>query len=169
MIGGLAGAIGAEPAHGKGYGAMHRRIIALAGCLAAGLIGLAAVALAGQAPSYEDQLRDAAIRIDRAAAPLGEAGAVSRLAAAFKVPERTVLGLHDEKLDFGEVALVLALADEGKTKPEAILSLWATGRLTWSEIAQRHAVDRKTLQRRLEAVRRALARPPAPPPAKPAR
>lgn len=120
---------------------------------------------AGQSPTSEDRLRDAAIRIERAATALGEPETVARLAAAFKVPARTVTDLHDEKLDFGEVALVLALAEAGKTKPEAILSHWATGRLNWSEIAERTKVDRQALQKRLDGIRRALtSKRPAPPP-----
>jgi hypothetical protein len=148
---------------------MRRGIVTLLGVLIAMLIGTVGVVSAGQAPSPEEQLRDAVIRIDRAATALGEAETVSRLAAAFKVPGRAVSALHDEKLDFGEVAMVLALAEASKTKPEAILSLWATDRLSWSEIGDRNKVGRPALLKRLDGIRRALARSPAPKGGSPAR
>lgn len=116
-------------------------------------------AAAGQPPPSEERLRDAVIRIERAASALGEPEAVARLADAFKVSARMVTDLHDEKLDFGEVAMVLTLAEASQAKPEAILSLWATGRLSWSEIADRNRVDRRELLKRLEGVRRALTQP----------
>jgi hypothetical protein len=144
--------------------------VRLLGWLAAFGIMWAGQAAAGQPPISEDRLRDAGIRIDRAAAALGEAETVTRLAVAFKLSGRAVTDLHDQKLDYGEVATVLALAEASKTKPEAILSLWATGRLNWSEIADRNKVDGQKLLKRLEAVRRALLPPrPTPSPRTPTR
>lgn len=139
------------------------------GWLAVVAIVWGGAAAAGQAPSLEEQLRDAAARIDRAAVVLGEPETISRLAALFKISRRTVTDLHDDKLDFGEAALVLALAEAAKTRPETVLSLWATGRLSWSEIALRQKADRRALLKRLEAVRRALAPPRPVPSPKPAR
>ncbi len=140
---------------------MRGGTVTLLGWIIAALIGTAGFATAAQSPAPEDQLRDAAIRIDRAATTLGEAETVIRLAAAFKVPSRTVTDLHDEKLDFGEVALVLALAEGSKAKPEAILSLWATDRLGWSDIVERYKINRQALQKRLDGIRRALAQRPS--------
>jgi hypothetical protein len=140
---------------------MRGGIVTLLEWCVAVLILTGGPAIAAQPPTPEDQLRDAAIRIERAAAALGEAETVSRVAAAFKVSSRTITDLHDEKLDFGEVAIVLALAEASKAKPEAILSLWATDRLSWSEIAERNRADPRALQKRLDGIRRVLAqRPP---------
>jgi len=141
---------------------MRRRIVGFLGWLAAALLIAEGVSAAGQAPPLEEQLRDAALRIEWAAAPLEEREIVARLAAAFKVRPRAIADLRDDKLDFGEVSLVLALAEGGKTKPEKILSLWATDRLSWSEICERERISRQPLLKRLDLVRRALDPPPAP-------
>lgn len=141
---------------------MRRRVVGFLGWLAAGLLIAGGISAAGQAPPLEDQLRDAALRIEWAAASLEERENVARLAAAFKVRPRTIADLRDDKLDFGEVSLVLALAEGGKTKPEKILSLWATDRLNWSEICEREQIARQPLLKRLDLVRRALAPSPAP-------
>ena len=148
---------------------MRADVSVVVGGLLAVIFLTGGLAAAGQPPTPEEQLRDAAIRIERAATALGEAETVTRLAAAFKVSSRAITGLHDEKLDFGEVAMVLALAEASKTKPEAILSLWATDRLSWSEIGERNKVNRQALLKRLDGVRRALARSPAPKAGSPAR
>ncbi len=129
----------------------------------AGVVGLvilhpAALGLAGQVTSREARIREAALRLERAAAPLDEAVAASRLAALFRVTPRTVTDLRDQKLDFGEVAVVLAMAKAGRTSPDAVLGLWASGRLNWAEIAERLRVDLRDLVRRLDAARRELQR-----------
>ncbi|HYL80779.1 MAG TPA: hypothetical protein VEU07_08200, partial [Candidatus Acidoferrum sp.] len=71
---------------------------------------------------------------------------------------RAVTDLRDQKLAFSDVVVVLALSELGKTSSNTILSLWASGRLNWGEIASRLQVKLPTLLRRLEAARRELAR-----------
>ncbi len=122
------------------------------------LVPTGAVALAGQPMGRENRIRDTMIRIDRAGTAIGEMEALERLGTAFKVKPRIVMDLRDQKLDYGEVAVVLALAEAGKTSPDAILGLWATDRLNWGEIAERLKVDLRELLHRLDAVRRDLAR-----------
>ncbi len=122
------------------------------------LVPTGAVALAGQPMGRENRIRDTMIRIDRAGTAIGEMEALERLGTAFKVKPRIVMDLRDQKLDYGEVAVVLALAEAGKTAPDAILGLWATDRLNWGEIAERLKVDPRDLLRRLDGVRRDLAR-----------
>lgn len=117
---------------------------------------------AGEPLPTEDRIRDAAIRIDRAAAALGEAETVSRLGAGFRIAPRTIADLHDQKLDFGEVAVLLSMAEIAKIPADRILSLWASDRLSWSQIAERHGVQAKRLLQRLDAIRRDLTRHPAP-------
>jgi len=140
-------------------------ILAL-GCCGLGLGLWVAGAGAGESLPAEDRIRDAAIRIDRAGAALGEAETVARLAAGFHTGPRAVAELRDEKLDFGEVAVLLALAELARIPADRLLSLWASNRLSWSQIADRHGVQTARLLQRLEAVRRDLARRPAPPPPK---
>ncbi len=96
--------------------------------------------------------------MEQAATALDEAAATNRLAGLFRVAPRTVTDLRDHKLDFGEVAVVLVLAKTGRTSPDAILGLWASGRLNWAEIAERLRVDLRDLVRRLDAARRELRR-----------
>ncbi len=122
------------------------------------LFSAGAVALAGQPAGQETRIRDAMIRIDRAGTAIGETESLERLAAAFKVKPRVVMDLQDQKLDYGEVAVVLALSEAGKTSTDAVLGLWATDRLNWGQIAERLKVDTRDLLRRLEGVRRDLAR-----------
>ncbi len=117
-----------------------------------------AAALAGQPAGQENRIRDAMIRIDRAGTAIGDVESMERLAAAFKVKPRVVMDLQDQKLDYGEVAVVLALSEAGKTSTDAILGLWATDRLNWGQIAERLKVDTRELLRRLEGIRRDLAR-----------
>jgi hypothetical protein len=121
---------------------------------------------AGEPLPFEDRIRDAAIRIDRAAAALGEVETITRLGAAFRTAPRTIADLHDQKLDFGEVAVVLAMAEVARIPADRILSLWASDRLSWSQIAERHGVEAKRLLQRLDALRRDLTRRPAAPPAR---
>ena len=118
------------------------------------LLGVRATAGEGRSP--EERIRGAAMRLERAAAPLGEAAAVARLAAAFRISPQAVTDLRDQKLDSGEIATVLALAEAARTSPDTILALWAGGRLNWGEIANRFHVDQRALLRRLDSVRRAL-------------
>ena len=99
----------------------------------------------------------AALRVERAGSSLDEAEAMARLAAALRVPPRVVTDLRDQELDLGEVAVVLALSEAGKTSPDMILSRWASGRLDWGEITDRLKVELLTLLRRLHAVRRDLS------------
>jgi hypothetical protein len=120
------------------------------------VVSLAVPASAGKATPGEERILEAARRIERTAAPLGEAPAVARLARAFRVPPLVVTDLRDQKLDFGEVAVILAMAEAGAKSPDTILSLWASGRLDWGEIADRLQVDRRTVLRRLDTTRRAL-------------
>jgi len=121
-------------------------------------VPLGAVAFAGQSMSREERIQATARRVERAAGPLGEAETDERSAAIFRVKPRTVTDLHDQKLDLGEVAVVLALAEAGHTSPDTILSLWASGRLNWGDIAERLKVDLRDLLRRVETVRRELGR-----------
>jgi hypothetical protein len=142
-------------------------------CGAAALaIGVAAILLAvmwaGEAPADvsagEEHIQEAILRLDRAATAVDGARAAQRLAVAFRVAPRVVAELQDQKLDFGEVAAVLALAEAGRISSDQILALWATARLNWEQIAGRLGVDVSTLLGRLETVRRGLlAAPPAPP------
>ena len=116
------------------------------------------IAPAGGATSREDRILEAGRRVERVAAPLGEAESTEHLAAAFRVTPRTVMDLRDQKLDLGEVSIVLALAQAGHTSTDTILSLWASGRLNWGDIAERLKVDLRDLLKRLEIVRRDLSR-----------
>ncbi|HSB73854.1 MAG TPA: hypothetical protein VLT62_31395 [Candidatus Methylomirabilis sp.] len=120
------------------------------------LLSLDTASVAGQPAGREQRIGDAALRVERAMARLQEAEATARLAAAFGVSPRAVTELRDQKLALGEVAVVLALAETGKTSPDTILSLWASGRLTWGEIADRLKVEQRSLLRRLDAARRDL-------------
>jgi hypothetical protein len=122
------------------------------------LLPIGTVALAGQPVAQEDRIRDAMTRVDRAGTAIGEAESLERLSAAFRVRPRVVMDLRDQKLDYGEVAVVLALSEAGKTSVDAVLGLWATDRLNWGQIADRLKVDLRGLLRRLEGVRRDLAR-----------
>ena len=122
------------------------------------IVLLGAIGFAGQPASREERIREAARRVERAAAPLGEIEGSERLAAVFLVTPRTVVDLRDQKLDLGEVAVVLALAEAGHTSPDALLSLWASGRLDWGEIAKQLKVYLRDLLRRLELARRELSR-----------
>jgi hypothetical protein len=122
------------------------------------LLPIGTVALAGQPVAQEDRIRDAMTRVDRAGTAIGEAESLERLSAAFRVRPRVVMDLRDQKLDYGEVAVVLALSEAGKTSVDAVLGLWATDRLNWGQIADRLKVDLRDLLRRLEGVRRDLAR-----------
>jgi hypothetical protein len=122
------------------------------------LLPAGAVALAGQSTGREDRIRNVMIRIDRAGTAIGEAESLERLGVAFKVKPRTVMDLRDQKLDYGEVAVVLALSEAAKTSTDTILGLWATDRLNWGQIGERLKVDLRDLLRRLEDVRRDLAR-----------
>lgn len=117
-----------------------------------------ALAFAAQPAGREERIRDAVSRVERAGSSLSEAAGSERLAVAFHVPTRIVSDLRDQKLTLGETAVVLALAEVGKSSPDAILSLWASGRLNWGEIAERLKVDLRGLLRRLDGVRRDLAR-----------
>lgn len=121
------------------------------------LLSLGATAFAGQPIGREERIHEATLRVERVIASLDEAEATARLAAAFRVPPRAVTDLRDQKLRLGDVAVVLALSEIGKTSPDTILSLWASGRLNWGEIANRLKVDLPTLLRRLDAARRELA------------
>jgi len=122
------------------------------------ILAQGAVALAAQSTSPEEQIRETARRVEQVAVPLDEVEANERLAAVFRVVPRTVTDLRDQKLDLGEIAVVLALAEAGHTSPDAILSLWASGQLNWGDIAERLKVELRDLLRRLEAARRALGR-----------
>lgn len=123
------------------------------------LLSLDTVSVAGQAAGREQRISDAARRVERALAGLQEAEATARLADAFGVTPRAVTELRDQKLALGDIAVVLALAETGKTSPDTILSLWASGRLNWGEIADRLKVEQRSLRRRLDAARRDLTRP----------
>lgn len=122
------------------------------------LLCTVATTFAGQVLGREERIRDAALRAERVIISLDEAEAAERLAAAFRVTPRAVTNLRDQMLRLGDVAVVLALSEVGKTSPDTILSLWASGRLNWGEIASRLKVELPTLLRRLDAARRELAR-----------
>jgi hypothetical protein len=123
------------------------------------LMCLAGAALAGQPQIREEQLLTAGQRIERAVVALGEQTGSDRLAAGFRVAPRLVADLRDQKLGFGDIALLLALAETGRTPPDTILGWWASRRLTWGEIADRLRVDPAALVKRLETLRRHLGRP----------
>jgi hypothetical protein len=110
----------------------------------------------------EDRVQDAMQRVDRAATARDAARAAQRVAAVFRVPARVVADLQDQKLDFGEVAMVLALAEAGRISSDQILALWASARLDWDQIADRLKVDVLALLDRLEALRQDLAAPGPP-------
>jgi len=124
-----------------------------------------ALALAWLLPSVawgavpDERIQEAVLRVNRAADALGEAKGEERLARVFRVAPHVVAELYEQKLDFGEVAVVLALAEVGRTSSDAVLVLWASDRLLWSQIAHRLKVDVQVLLRRLEAVHRDLAPP----------
>lgn len=128
--------------------------LALGGAVALALVWPVPSGTLGAAP--EDGIQDAAVRVSRAVDALGEARAEERLARLFRVAPRVVAELYEQKLDFGEVAVVLALAEAGQTSSDRILVLWASDRLHWSQIAQRLRVDLPVLLKRLEGVRRDL-------------
>ena len=104
----------------------------------------------------EEGIRESACRVGQVAAPLGDAEADERLATVFRVKPRTVTDLCDQKLDLGEVTVILALAEFGHTSPDSILSLWASGRLNGGDIAERLKVNLRDLLWRLETERREL-------------
>jgi hypothetical protein len=120
------------------------------------LLSFGATAFAGQPVGREERIREAALRVERVLVSLDETAATTRLAAAFRVPARAVTDLRDQKLGLGEVAVVLALAETGKTSPDSILSLWASGRLDWGQIADRLKVEPRKLVHRLDTARRDL-------------
>ncbi len=122
------------------------------------LLNAALVTWAAQTRGPEERIRDALIRIDRAGTALGEVQSLDRLATAFKVKPRIVMDLRDQKLNYGQVTLVLALSEAGRTSTDAILGLWATDRLNWGQIAARLKIDLPRLLHRLEDVRRDLGR-----------
>lgn len=139
---------------------MRRRDILFGGiaatlCLTVGYAGVEA----GQSASRDDRIRTLARRIEQAATALGESASHERLAAQYKVTLRVVSDLHDQKLDSGEVAVVLALAELGPISSDVVLGWWASNRLSWAQIADRLTVDTRRLLQRLEEVRQALARP----------
>ena len=120
------------------------------------LLTFGTTAFAGQPLGREQRIREAALRVERAMGSLDEAVATARLAVAFRVPPRAVTDLRDQKLGLGDVAVVLALAETGKTSSDSILSLWASGRLDWGEIADRLKVEPRRLVHRLDTARRDL-------------
>ncbi len=122
------------------------------------LLSTVATAFAGQVVGREERIREAALRVERVIVSLDEAEAAKRLAAALRVPPRSVTDLRDQKLGLGDVAVALALSELGKTSPDTILSLWASGRLNWGEIAERLKVEQRTLLRRLDTLRRDMVR-----------
>ena len=122
------------------------------------LLSVDTVTAAGQPAGREQRIGDAALRVERAVARLQEGEATARLADVFGVPPRALTELRDQKLALRDVAVVLALAETGKTSPDTILSLWASGRLDWGEIADRLKVEQRSLLRRLDAARRDLTR-----------
>lgn len=139
---------------------MRRRTVVCGGLVAClGLAGWRPAGGAAQDTSRAGRIRTLVQRIEQAAAALGESATHERLAVLFRVTLRAVSDLHDQKLDSGEVAVVLALAELGATSPDGILSWWASDRLGWGEIADRLKVDTRRLLARLEEIRRALARP----------
>ncbi len=135
----------------------------------AALVGLAlgclllAVLWTGEAPANvspaEERIQEAIQRLDRIVTGVDPTRAVQRLAVAFRVSPQLVADLQDQKLDFGEVATVLALAEAGRISSDQILALWASARLNWEQIAGRLGVDVSTLLRRLETVRQGLLTP----------
>jgi hypothetical protein len=122
------------------------------------LMCVAGTALAGQPSAREERLLTASQRIERAVLALGEQTGSDRLAAGFRVAPRLVADLRDQKLGFGDIALLLALAETSHTPPDTILGWWASHRLTWGEIADRLRVDPTALVKRLETLRRHLGR-----------
>ncbi len=114
--------------------------------------------LAAQPADTEERIGNAALRVEEAATRLGEAAAEAQLARIFRVKPRVISDLHDQKLDYGEVAVVLALAEAGHASPDAVLGLWATGRLNWGEIAERLKVNTSGLLQHLQSIRQELAR-----------
>jgi hypothetical protein len=119
-----------------------------------------AVIWAGEAPADvsagEERIQEAILQLDRAATGVDGARAAQRLALAFRVSPRLVADLQDQKLDFGEVAMVLALAEAGRTSSDQVLGLWANARLDWGQIAARLRVDVMVVLNRLDTVRRQL-------------
>jgi hypothetical protein len=123
--------------------AMRSHLAWTAGIICVAILAQGAVAFAAGSASREERIQDEA---------------TDRLARVFRVTPRSVTDPHDQKLDLGEVAVLLALAEAGRTSPDAILSLWASGRLNWGDIAEQLKVNQRDLLRRLETVRRELAR-----------
>jgi hypothetical protein len=107
----------------------------------------------------EERIQEAMLRVDRAATALDGARAAQRLAGAFRVPARVIADLQDQKLDFGQVAMVLALAEAGRISSDQVLTLWANARLNWEQIAARLRVDVPHLLERLDMLPDALALP----------
>ncbi len=123
-----------------------------------GTAGLLFGSMASAAMSPDARIQEAGRRVERAIAPLGETESAERLAAAFRIAPRTVIDLLDQKLDLAQVCIVLALAQAGGTSSDTILSLWASGRLGWGDIAERLKVNLRDLLQRLENVRRSVTR-----------
>jgi len=84
-----------------------KRIVALAVCI---ILALSSAAVAEISKDERNLAREAKRLNDTAAKPDGEKAVVKRLAAEFKTPETQVQSLRDKKLGYGEVAIVLSLA-----------------------------------------------------------
>jgi hypothetical protein len=118
---------------------------------------------AAEFPLSGDRIGELVVGVDQATAGLSDVAAAARLAANLRVRPPSVRELLDQKLDPGEVAVVLALAEASRTSSDRILGLWASVRLDWAQIAERLHVDAVALLKRLETVRRELATPGADP------
>jgi hypothetical protein len=104
----------------------------------------------------DERIQAAMLRLNRTALSVTDGSPEEWLARAFRVAPRLVADLQDQKLDFGEVAVVLALAEAGRTPSDRILGMWASERLEWAQIAARLRVDPSALVFRLEGLLREL-------------
>ncbi len=115
---------------------------------AAGLIFFLAGATAAMAASRDEtKLDQEAADLDKSAGtPKGETVVVQKIEKEFNVTESTITGLRDQKLGYGEISIVLALA---KTEPGGITadSISAIMKLRtgppvmgWGEIAKKLGV-----------------------------
>ncbi len=116
------------------------------GYLAVAAIGctIAGVALAAGPSKEEKQATSAIASVDKAGSePNGEQQVVSRLEARFNVDQARIDNLRSQNLGFGEIAIVLALAQKmtGGITDANVLSIMSlrtgTPPLGWGEIARK--------------------------------
>jgi hypothetical protein len=87
-----------------------KRFVAYLGIVCTLSLGVVGAAVADVSKDERNLEREAKRLNDTAAKPDGEKAVVKRLTAEFKTTDAQVQALHDRKLGYGEVAVVLSLA-----------------------------------------------------------